>query len=104
MFWELRFHTAIRFSNPISSLFCTRYLSRPGEREQGHHFPQRLLVLHMWVACRHLSIEQSAVPTDLIDPKSVSCPLLCHGNHPNKTKKNYPQNEFMADKMNETVE
>ena len=61
-------------------------------------------VAYVGVACSHLSIEQDAVPTDLIDPKSVCCPLLCHGNHPNETNKNYPQSEFMADKMNETVE
>ena len=92
--FESIFHRAVCFSNHISSSHYTRYLSCPGEREERHHFPQRLLVLHIWVACRHLSIEHDATSTQHIDIKSAGCPRLSHGNHPNKTNTNHPVTEF----------
>ena len=57
-------------------LRCTGYLSCPGDRERGHHFSQMLLVLHLWVTCRHLSIKHDAASAQHIDTNNVCCPRI----------------------------
>ena len=80
-------HGVCFFSNPISRLRCTGCLNCPGNKEQGQYFSQRLLVLHLWFACRHLGMERDAASAQHINTKSVCCPRLNQGNHPNKADK-----------------
>ena len=72
--FEFRFHMPVRSSNLMIRLCCTGYMSCPGDREQGHHFSQRLLVLHLWVTCRHLSIEHDAASAQHTTQKTFVVP------------------------------